>query len=218
LELNVFVPLISNRSKTNSTYMSHTGLGDVSVNAGYHLVLPKDTHNIKHKLIVGLGLKTPTGNFYAHDQFSNRLPFEMQPGTGSIDAFVYMNYVIVTEKLGASVNLSYKVNGSNRYKERIANSTTDFASVFYKLKYKQVLFYPSVQCNYEYTEGLYIKNKFQKYTNVNSLLVGPGLDVYYKSFSINASWQLTAYEDIAPGELKSAGRLSAGINYSFGKN
>jgi hypothetical protein len=47
--------------------------------------------------------------------------------------------------------------------------------------------------------------------------LGPGLDVYYKSFSVNLAWQFTAYEEVKNGNLKSAGRLSLGLNYNFGK-
>jgi hypothetical protein len=79
------------------------------------------------------------------------------------------------------------------------------------------MLYPSIQANYENTKGLSIKNVLQKNTNVNSLLLGPGLDIYYKAFSINLAWQFTAYEQVNEGILKSTGRLSFGLNYSFNK-
>jgi len=79
------------------------------------------------------------------------------------------------------------------------------------------LFYPSVQANYEFTKGLNVKKVIKKNTDVNSLLLGPGIDFYYKSFSINASWQFTVAEKAHEGNLKSVGRISVGINYSFGK-
>jgi hypothetical protein len=217
LELNVFVPLLNNKSKADNQYISHTGLGDVSFNAGFHAITPKADKKVRHKLILGAGIKLPTGNYYAHDAFSDRLPFEMQPGTGSIDGFTYINYVVMTKKIGASVSLNYKANGQNKFHEKLCNSHNDFASVFYKVPIKNVILYPSVQANYENTKGLSIKNELQKNTDMNSLLLGPGLDMYYKSFSINLAWQFTAYEEVKNGNLKSAGRLSFALNYSFGK-
>lgn len=216
LELNVFVPLLNNKSKTDDEYVSHTGIGDVSFNAGYHIITPKDK-KIRHKLILGLGIKLPTGNYYAHNKHSDRLPFEMQSGTGSVDGFAYLNYVVMTKKLGASVSLNYKANGQNKFHEKLSNSHNDFASVFYKVTIKNVILYPSIQANYENTKGLKIKNEIQKNTDMNSLLLGPGLDMYYKSFSINLGWQFTTYEQVTEGNLKSAGRLSCALNYSFGK-
>ncbi len=217
LELNVFLPVLDNKSKSNDVYNHHTGFGDVSFNAGFHVITPKADKKVRHKLILGAGIKLPSGNFYAHDNNSDRLPFEMQPSTGSTDGFGYVNYVCMTKKTGASISLNYKANGQNKFQEKLSNSHNDFISVFYRLQYKEVSFYPSVQANYEFTEGLKIKNVLQQNTQVNSLLLGPGLDVYYKSFSINTSWQFTALEEVRDGNLKSAGRISLGLNYSFAK-
>ena len=217
LELNVFLPLLDNKSKTNGVYVHHTGFGDMSLNAGFHVITPKADKKVRHKLILGAGIKLPTGNFYAHDSNSDRLPFEMQPGTGSVDGFGYVNYVCMSKKLGASINLNYKANGKNQFQERLSNSNNDFVSVFYRIDCNKVILYPSVQANYEFTDGLKIKNVLQQNTQVNSLLLGPGLDIYYKSFSLNTSWQFTAAEQVRDGNLKSAGRISVGLNYSFSR-
>jgi len=93
IELNVFLPVLDNKTKINDVYSHHTGFGDMSFNAGIHVILPKENCKLKQKLVFGAGVKLPTGNFYAHDRHSNRLPFEMQPGTGSLDEFVYFNYI-----------------------------------------------------------------------------------------------------------------------------
>ncbi len=216
IELNVFAPLLDNKSKTNDLYEHHTGFGDISFNAGFHLMMPDKEREVKHKLVLGAGIKLPTGNYYAHDAQSQRLPFEMQPGTGSTDGFVYLNYVLMYRKVGININGNFKFNGQNRYKERVGNSTTDFVSVFCKAKLGNVFLYPSLQANYEYTKGIYVKDIVQPSTQMNVLMLGPGLDVYYKSFSLNAAWQFTAWEQVLPGDLQSAGRLSLGVNYNFG--
>ncbi len=217
LEVNVFLPLLSNKSKTDDDYTTHTGFGDLSFNAGYHILIPKIDKKYKQKLILGVGIKLPSGNYYAHDSNSNRLPFEMQPGTGSTDGFIYINYVMMTKNIGANVNLNYKINGTNRFKEKLCNSNNDFFSIFYKIKLKKLIFYPSIQANYEFTKGLMIKNKTQDNTGVNSLLVGPGIDVYFKSVSFNIGWQFTAFEQVTTGNLKSIGRINLGLNYNFVK-
>ncbi len=216
IELNLFIPVIDNKSKTNG-YSAHlTGFGDASVNVGYHLIKPKSEAKIKHKLIVGVGLKLPTGNFYAHDNNSNRLPFEMQPGTGSWDGFGYINYVGMTNNFGLSVSLNYKANGQNKFSEQMMGAQNHLGSVFYKFKLKKTVLYPSIQFNGEYTKGLSVKKTMQQNTGVNSLLIGPGLDVYYKKIAINTCWQFTAAEKIKDGALKSVGRISVGLSYLFG--
>ena len=214
-EINTFLPLLNNTSKSNDVYSSNTGIGDVSILLGYHLITPKNEAKTKHKLVAGFGIKLPTGNHFAHDSHSNRLPFEMQAGTGSYDVLLNLNYLIMTKKWGVNISGSFKNNGTNNYKEHLAASTTNFASVFYKIPLNKIVLYPSVQLNYEYSKGLFIANKIEKGTGVNSFLLGPGLDLYYQNFSINMAWQFTTYEDKMSNELKSAGRLSFGLSYSF---
>jgi hypothetical protein len=216
-ELNAFVPVLNNKSKTDNNYRQCTGLGDISLNAGYHILNPKADKPVRHKLILGLGIKLPSGNFYVHDSNSDRLPFEMQPGTGSLDYFTYINYVVMTKKIGMNMNMNVKINGTNKFKEQWSNSANNFLSVFYKLALKDFLFYPSLQANYEMSKGLYVNNDLQENTSIKSLMIGPGFDIYYKSFSVNTSWQFTVSEKVNSGSLKSAGRLSIGLNYSFGK-
>ena len=215
LEINAFIPVLNNKSKNNNQSVSHTGLGDVSMLIGYHFISPKVDDKIKHKLICGLGIKTPTGNYYAHDNFSNRLPFEMQPGTGSWDLLLNTNYLLMIKNWGANINCNFKYNGKNSYAEKLARSTTNFATVFYNVPIKKIILYPSVQFNYEYSEGLYAKNNLVDGLKVNTLMVGPGLDLYYKNISINTSFQLTAHEEVSVGQLKNVGRISVGLNYSF---
>lgn len=215
LEANIFVPLINNKSKIDQYKTSTVGLGDVSVNLAYHVLTPKANEKFRNRLIVGLGLKTPTGNYYVHDKQSERIDFELQHGTGSWDGFSYINYVFMTNRLGFNLNVNYKVNGQNNYFERLGNAQNHFFNVFYKTQYKEFVFYPSIQSNYENTKGLYIKERLVKNSHMNSLLVGPGLDIYYKKVSFNVSWQFTAFETIEKGYLKSAGRFNIGLNYNF---
>jgi hypothetical protein len=216
VEVNAFLPVLNNKTKTNNVSNAVTGFGDVTLSGGYHLILPKEENSIKQKLILGAGIKLPTGNCNFSDAKHIRLPFEMQPGTGSTDGLLYVNYVVMNAHLGVNANMSYKLNGENKFREKVSNSTTNFLSVFYKIKIGNVAVYPSVMANYEYTKGIVTKNKLDETTALNCLMAGPGLDIYYKAFSMNTSWQFTAAEKISNGNLKSVGRISVGINYSFG--
>ena len=215
VEANIFLPVLNNKSKNNDVFVSNTGLGDASILMGYHIIKPNVDAKTKHKLVFGLGIKLPTGNHFAHDSQSNRLPFEMQAGTGSYDMLINLNYLLMRKKLGVNFNCSFKKNGTNNYREQLATSTTNFVSFFYKISIKKIVLYPSVQCNYEYSKGLFVSNKSVMGTGVNCFLLGPGLDLYYKNFSLNTAWQCTTYENVDRGTLKSAGRLSFGLTYSF---
>ena len=53
---------------------------------------------------------------------------------------------------------------------------------------------------------------------MKALLICLGLNVYYKAFSINISFQLNVYEQLSAGYLKNAGSAILGLNYSFSNN
>jgi hypothetical protein len=218
IEVNVFLPWVNNKTKYNQEKSTSSGFGDLSFNAGYHIILPKPELKFRHRLILGLGIKAPTGNYFVYDNKGERKDFEVQNGTGSWDQFTYLNYVFIYNNLGVNLSLNYKINGSNNYHERLANSQNHFLNLFYKIEIKNVKLFPSIQANYEFTKGLYYKEQLNQSRKMNSLLLGPGIDVFYKQISINLTFQKTVYEEIKTGYLKNAGRFNIGINYLFGKN
>jgi hypothetical protein len=215
MELNVFLPIMNNKSLSNGVFFSNTGLGDMSLFAGYHLIRPNNEKKIKHKLILNLGIKLPTGNDRVHDSNINRLPFEMQSGSGSFDGLLGINYLWMKKKLGVNTSANLKWNGKNKFNEQLAISTTNFVSVFYKIPIKKFSLYPTLILNYEFTKGLYTHKILDNVTAINSLLIGPGFEMYYKQVSFNASCQLTVRENRFENQLKNTGRLTLGINYNF---
>lgn len=215
VELNAFVSLSSNKSKEDTLKFSHTGLSDPSFFVGYHIVRPKMDKDLKQRWLAGIGLKLPSGNFYAKDESGRRLPFLIQPGTGSVDYFFYSTYMIAYKKAGISTTLSYKVNGENYYEERLGNSVTNFSSVFFKFKTKNWLFMPSLNSYYEFTNGLFIRSVRQLGTNMNDLMCGVGMDVFFKNYGLSLGAQKTVKQDTEDGQLNSVGRIYATLSYNF---
>lgn len=216
VELNAIVPLIMNSGRTNAQTQYVTGIGDITAFAAYHLISKIMTEKFQHRLIVGAGVKLPVGNYYAKDKNGWRYDFLIQPGTGSIDYITYMNYIFGYKKTGASINSTYKINGTNYYNERIANSTTNYLNLFYKFRQdKNLKLIPSLQLNHEYTKGLYINDNYQAETTMNIATTGLGLDVFYKNISINTSFHLPVYEKKSNYNLEMSGKFMIGLTYNF---
>jgi len=215
VEINAIIPINSNKSKEDTVIYEHIGLGDPTFFIGYHAIKKVDYEKFQHRLIIGTGMKIPMGNNYATDINHYRLPFLMQPGTGSVDAFLYANYVFGFRKFGFSINSTYKLNGTNYYKEHIANSSSNYLNIFYKFKIKNFIFIPSIQSYYENTNGLYINKVLQQGTAMNCLLIGPGLDLYFKNVSFSTAWQFNAYEKTGKDNLNCKGRIVVGLTYNF---
>jgi len=215
IELNAIIPVNNNKSKEDTVLYEHIGLGDPTFFVGYHAIKKVDYERFQHRLIIGAGIKIPSGNYYATDANHYRLPFLMQSGTGSTDGFIYANYVFGYRKFGLSVNSTYKVNGTNYYGEHIANSSSNYLNVFYKFKVKNLIFIPSIQSYYENTNGLYFNKVVQEGTSMDCLLTGPGLDLYYKNISFSTAIQFKAYEKANPDNLNCKGRIIFGLTYNF---
>lgn len=218
IELNAILPYGVNKSKEDTEVNKTSGLNDPTFFVGYHLIQKVSELNFQQRLIIGTGIKFPIGNCQAKSNDGDRIPVLMQAGTGSFDYFFYTNYVMGFKKFGININAMYKFNGSNSYKEKIDNSSSCYLNLFYKIKIKNILLIPAIQTYYEYTEGLRVNGELQNNTTMNCMLVGPGIDLNYKNFGINLSYQLKALEKTSENNLQNAGRILAGVNYGFNQN
>ncbi len=215
LELNAFVPYVLNTSQINGRQLNTSGVGDVTVFAGYHLLRAIETAGVQSRLIVGGGLKLPTGDFRRANALGQRYPLLNQVGTGTTDGFVYANYIGGFHGFGLSVNGSYRLSSENAFRNSLAPGTTVYASLFYRVPLgTHWQAYPSAQFFYEKTKGETLDGQLTGEHAMNNALLGPGLDVYHNNFSLNASVQLPVYT-AATDHPASAGRLVLAVGYSF---
>lgn len=215
VELNAFVPYVMNTSQISGRQLNVAGIGDVTVFAGYHLIRAIEVAGVQSRLIVGGGLKLPTGNYRRTNAAGVRYPLLNQVGTGTTDGFVYANYIGSFRSLGLSVNSSFRVSSENKFSNSLAPSTATFASLFYRIPLgSDWQVYPSAQFFYEKTDGEMLDGHLTGEHAMNNALLGPGLDVYYKNVSLNASVQLPVYT-AATDHPASAGRLVVAVGYSF---
>ncbi|RDC57754.1 transporter [Pedobacter chinensis] len=214
LEINAILPYVSNSERYNGYTSSISGIGDANLYAGYHLI-QKQNDNFKQQLIAGVGIKLPTGKNDFKNNEGIRYSSLMQAGTGSTDGFVYLNYMVGMGKFGASLNTSYKVNGTNNRDEGIANSTTSFLNVFYMQRIgKEIQVMPSAQFFYEYSGGEQYKGIKTGEHVMNNLMGGIGADIFYKNIALNTGIQKNIWEAETDHPM-SAGKVYIGITYHF---
>ncbi|MBK9284229.1 MAG: hypothetical protein IPM51_07885 [Sphingobacteriaceae bacterium] len=215
VEINAFLPLVNNKSKEDELKNNVTGIGDPNLFAAFHMLVPKAEHAIKHRLILGGGIKLPSGNYYAKNSTGKRLPLLLQPGTGSVDYFFFNTYVFSYNKIGFSNTFNYKINGYNFYNEKIANGLSNFSSVFFKVKANQFNFIPSLTAYHEQTNGVLVKNDLMEGTAMHEWMFGIGFDIYYKNFGLNMGMQKTLWQIEQTNELSSVGRFYISLTYNF---
>ena len=215
LELNAILPYISNSEQYNSNLSSIAGMGDMNILAGYHVLRKLDQKVINQRLILGAGLKLPTGKNSVENAEGIRYSTLTQTGTGSTDAFAYFNYIAGYKNAGVSLTTTYKVNGQNNEQESIANSTTSFLNLFYTAAItKKVKAVPSLLFAYEYSGG-------EKYQGIktgdhvmNNLMTGIGMDVFIKNIGVNMAVQTHGWS-AKDDHAKPAGRVVLGLTYNF---
>ncbi|WP_231459430.1 MULTISPECIES: transporter [unclassified Pedobacter] len=214
IEINVILPYVSNSERYNSNTSTVGGVGDVNLYAGYHIVQKLDD-NFRQQLVAGAGIKLPTGKNDFKNTAGIRYSSLQQAGTGSTDGFVYLNYMVGLGKFGASLNTSYKANGTNKRDEGIANSTTSFLNIFYTQRIgKDVQLMPSAQFFYEYSGGeKYNGGKTGEHV-MNNLMGGVGADIFYKNIALNAGIQKNIWEAETDHPM-SAGKIYIGLTYNF---
>ena len=215
LEINAFVPFIMNTEQSNGQQLNISGLGDVTVFAGYHVLRRIETAGVQSRLIVGGGLKLPTGDYRRQSADGRRYAMLTQPGTGTTDVFGYANYIASYRNVGLSLNQSYRRANNNAFGNSVAPSVATFANLFYRVaRGEKWQFYPSAQFYYEKTDGEMLDGQLTHEHEMNAALLGPGLDVYYKNFSLNTSVQFPVYT-AATDHPASAGRLVVAVGYSL---
>ena len=99
------------------------GLGDIVISANYNLINTYDSadHFFKHNLLIGGGLKLPTGEFRA---IENGLTVNQnfQLGTGSLDFLFNFIYTVRRKNLGLNTELSYSRNTTNKDEYKFGNA------------------------------------------------------------------------------------------------
>ncbi len=215
-EINCIIPFQQIKTQYDNIKTENTGISDPSLYLGYHLIKRLKGYAIKQRLIIGAGLKFPLGKNDKHNN-NYRLSLLNQNGTGSWDNFYYINYIISKNKFGINSNILFKLNGTNKYNEGVGNSINQILNVFVRLDVKNIKLFTSVLANYEYTQGVYVNKKLIVGTNMNTLLLGPSIDIVYKNFVFNSSFQFRAHERISSQNLSTAGRFILALTFNFSK-
>jgi hypothetical protein len=218
VECNAFLPYRWNKHvhPEDGEYQSGNGLGDLTLLAGYHLVSRPDAEVMPQRLVLGGGIKLPTGKDDL-DEDGLRLDHELQPGTGSTDYVAYLSYAAGYNHFGLNISCMFRVNGSNRFDEKVSDNTNAQGQLFYKFKKKDWYLIPSLQGYYEYTNGLTVNREQVSGTGANLLMAGAGLDVYYKRTGLKLSIQLPVMEKQAGGTESpaAASLICAGLVFNF---
>jgi hypothetical protein len=216
VQLFAFVPFVVFRENENSVISTSYGLGDATLMTNYAVVNTGDSlmKKVKHTLLLGGGVKFPTGKFRSIDDGDIVNP-NMQTGTGSFDFIINGVYTMRYKKVGMNTETSYRINTANRDHYRFGNRFNLSAKAFLWLKTKSISFLPNAGISFENAQKN-TRNNYEKYfTGGNALYATAGMETYFKHFNLGFSFQQPVAYNLAEGLIKPTQRFTANLTFMF---
>lgn len=219
IQVFAFLPYNSNSMNGTHQSVSSNGLGDVTLMANYLLINTGEDKikRFKHTLVVGGGVKLPSGKYKLEDQGKLVNP-NFQMGTGSTDFLLSTMYTIRYQKIGTNLETGYKINTHNSNNYHFGNQYHITSQVFFWQNVGSFSFLPNAGVYYELGEKHKADDIIQVNTGGSALLSSLGLETYYKTISLGFNFKhpLSQHynsDDIA--DITSKDRWTVSLTYNF---
>ena len=212
----VFVPYVINTQKKDETSLTQRGLGDVTVMANYSLLNTGDSlsNTLKHTLLVGGGVKLPTGKFNA-TQNGDVLTANMQPGTGSVDVLLNSTYTLRYQKLGLNTDFTYRINTKGKNDYQFGNRYNVSANLFYWQNFGGVAVLPSAGVYYENAQPDQYFDSHKMQGGGSAWFGNVGVNAYYKRVAVGGTFQKPLGHHADEHITESNSRSMVNIMYLF---
>lgn len=216
-QIFAFLPYNQFQKTEDGVTEQFKGFGDASVIAQYALVNTGDSvfHKFRHTLMLGGGVKIPTGKSNLKSNNGELANPNLQLGTGSWDFIASMNYTLRYQKHGIFTDVTSRLNTTNTEGYRFGNRFSSTVKYFYWFDLAEGVIMPSVGVYGDYSQ----KDKEDgKRQNVNSGFAGfgsLGLDFYYKKLAISTLYQVPISQNLGEGLVKAENRLSVNLSFLF---
>jgi hypothetical protein len=211
-----FIPYNFNaRQEGESTTYLH-GLGDMVLTAHYTIFNTYDStfSDWKHYLLVGGGVKLPTGEF---DAIQNGLTINQnfQLGTGSVDFLFNLMYTLRYKSAGLNTEFTYSYNTTNPDEYRFGNTTRTGLTAFYIPTTKAVTFMPNVGISLEtFKDNEQFGQPFPD-SGGWAMFYNAGLETYFKRFALGVSYTHPGKQKLFNEQVKANDRVSMHLTFMF---
>jgi len=149
VQVMAFLPYRMDQQVTTSGTKKQNGLGDMTILANYNilntLMDTESSSKFSHTLLVGGGIKLPTGRFkYDENDVLQVANANFQPGTGSTDFILNAFYTVNLDQWGLGVNVSRKFNTTNSQEYKFGNQLFGTMDLYRSFKVGKVTLTPTV--------------------------------------------------------------------------
>lgn len=218
-QLLVFLPYNSNKQTTLSGRTARIeGLGDASMIMHYNVFntfWDSTIHQVNQNLLIGGGLKLPTGKYRYEDTGEEGANANFQLGTGSVDFVLNAIYTLRYHSWGINADASHKLNTRNSNGYKFANRTNGSLMAFYAAKFGRFTMMPNVGTMVEYS-GQDIKNGVKnRFTGGWLMMANMGIELYYKRYSAGFIFQKPIVQNLVNKESRINQQTSIHCTFMF---
>lgn len=218
-QLFAFVPYVVNERIEGDSYKQTKGLGDITLMANYRLIKTDSANKmLKHNLLVGGGVKLPTGRYNRNDiRYKDGMP-NMQPGTSSFDFTINTNYTIQLKNIGLNTDFSYVITTPNKEQYKFGNRFGGALTLFHSTIIRSLLVIPQAGIKYEHISADFDNYYYSIRNNTSGghmLFTSVGVQVFYKKVGTQVLFHMPVAQHYADGMVKNTMKAEGGIYVLF---
>lgn len=214
IQISLLVPYHFHNRESNSGDQSISGIGDITALGFYSLIKTKnDSLPFKHHLMLGGGVKMPTGKYNESNNGSVNPSYQL--GTGSWDYILATEYIIRKNKIGLTTMLNYTIKTDNEKNYRFGNQFNYASTIFYVKNVKDVTLVPQLGFAGEVYETNYQYGQKVRNTEGDILFGKIGFEIGKDKFSFGANTMLPINQNLNGGNVEANYRWSINLNYSL---
>lgn len=220
LQLMFFVPYNDNQQTLlhSGNTTGKKGIGDVTLLAHYNIwnsfLDSTNTSGIYQNLMIGGGIKLPTGKFeYGYTDAEVNPNFQL--GTGSTDFLLSAIHTIRYRKIGLNTEIGGRLSTKSNSHYRFGNRTNASLTAFYTKSFGNFTIMPNIGTTIDYGFRDLKEGKLNSQTGGYSWLGGVGVQAYYKKISTGLTFQKPISQNLGGGELKVLPQVAVHFTVGF---
>lgn len=204
-----------NKSKSDGNNTTIQGIGDANLLLNYIVFNNSDSQNTTFKQLLqfGGGVKLVTGNYSKLS--NNEVNPNFQLGTGAYSFVTNALYTIKKNNIGFTAEASFIYNLTNKNSYMFGSKQNISGRLFYWKRLRKFSLIPAAGMWFEHGENNIENNTKVKYSGGSIANFQPGIDAYFKHFSIGMLSQIPIAQNLSTGLVKQSTKHFITLNYIF---
>ncbi len=220
VQVMAFLPYRVDSQVTSADVKKQNGFGDATILANYNvfntLMDKESTSTFNHTLLIGGGVKLPTGKFKFDENNTLQVAnANFQLGTGSTDLILNAFYTINKDQWGLATNVSRKFNTTNSQKYRFGHQLFGTVDLYRSFTIGNVSITPSVGFYGEKSEHGIQKGEVLKETGGTLLNATAGITLFAKRWTLGINGQKPVAQKSASGHVMAKERVLVQLGFLF---